>query len=282
MKHLPDIAAPRRLEHYIATPLGRLFVAEHNRGFEQPAIVLWPSIFTDHRIYGGLVERLGARYRFVLIDGPGHGMSDGPTDEFTMEACAQSMMAVMDQLGLDRAIVGGTSWGGITAAHLALAAPERTSALMLINTPFELGERRADLKAWMIAVGARWMPGARIFRDGVAGSFFSEATLRKHTPYLLVFHEMMQNVTRRPFGAAIRSVLLHSEPLKDRISDLSVPTLVIAGRQDAMYPIERQIEAAQRLPLGRFEAVSGKHISVVDCVDEVAAVVDRFVTSVQE
>lgn len=276
MNAMTEIKTAAPVSHAVKTGLGKLHVLEIGAGAE--TIVLWPSIFTDHRIYDGIVARLRPSYRFLLIDGPAHGQSEGGEAEFTMEACAEAMMQVMDDFSLDSAIIGGTSWGRLTAAHLALAAPERAKALVLMNTPMTIDAARPGLRARLIASGARWMLGAATFRNGVAQSFFTPEVMR-HTPaYSIAFHGMLKNADPKRLARAIRSVILRGKPLKDRMADLTVPTLVIAGKADGMYPIGVQAEAALHAPKGRFEPVGGKHISVVERPTEVSDIIRDFIT----
>lgn len=263
------------ISHSVMTDLGRLHVVETGAGLE--TIVFWPSIFTDQRIYDGIVARLGVDYRFLLIDGPAHGQSEGGKTEFTMESCADAMVQVMDHFGLEGAIIGGTSWGGITAAHLALAAPDRAKALVLMNTPMQIDAAHPGLKARFIAGGARWMLGSGAFRNGVAKSFFSPEVLAANPVYSEAFHAMLKTADPSRLATAIRSVILRGAPLKDRMTELTVPTLVIAGKEDDMYPISVQAEAALLAPKGRFEAVGGKHVSVVERPDEVSAILRDFI-----
>lgn len=276
MNAMTDIESAAPVSHAVETELGRLHVAETGTGLE--TIVLWPSIFTDHRIYDDIVARLDTSYRFLLIDGPAHGQSDGVETEFTMDACGAAMAQVMDHFGLISAIIGGTSWGGITAAHLALAAPERAKALVLMNTPMEIDSARPGLKARFIAGGARWMLRSDVFRNGVAKSFFSPEVLETNPTYAGAFHAMLKKANPSRLATAIRSVILRGAPLKDRMSDLAVPTLVIAGKGDEMYPIAAQAEAALLAPKGHFEPVGGKHISAVELPDEVSAILRDFIT----
>lgn len=275
MSAMTQIETAGPIAHIVATDLGRLHVVETGTGPE--TIVLWPSIFTDHRIYDGIVARLGASYRFLLIDGPAHGQSESGETEFTMEACADAMAQVMDHFDVKSAIIGGTSWGGITAAHVALAAPERAKALLLMNTPMKIDARRPGLKARFIAKGARWMLGSNVFRNGVAKSFFSPEVLEANPAYAHAFHVMLKKADPSRLATAIHSVILRGAPLKDRMSDLTVPTLVIAGTEDEMYPIAVQAEAALLASKGHFEPVGGKHISVVERPDEVSAILRDFV-----
>lgn len=87
-------------------------------------------------------------------------------------AIANAFTDVLDHCGLDRAIVGGTSWGGLAAAELALMQPQRVAVLILMNTPFQIDGQRSRL----IALGTRWMLHRRLFRNGVAKSFFNRVT----------------------------------------------------------------------------------------------------------
>jgi 3-oxoadipate enol-lactonase len=260
----------------IPTILGPLAVFPLGPEKAPRTILLWPSIFTDHHIYGALSEILCPRYRLLLVDGPAHGQSPGSTTGFTAAQCAQAMGQILDAFALKRAVVGGTSWGGLAAAELALTAPERVSALILLNTPFGIDGRRPTLKARFIATGARWGLRSRIFRDGVARSFFLPASLARDPAYRAAFHDMLRNAPPRQFAAAIRSVILSGTPLADRAPMIGVPTLVIAGSDDSMYLASQQRESAARIPGADFATVPGRHISVIDAPEAVAEMIDAF------
>lgn len=268
----PPIAASR--SHVVATGLGRLHVVECGSG--PRTLVLWPSIFTDHHIYEGIADRLGDRYRLLLIDGPGHGGSEGPVVPHSIGESANALATVMDAFGLKRGILGGTSWGAMVAAELALRQPERAEAVVLINTPMTIDGRHPGLKARFIALGARYLLKTKFFRDGVADSFFSADVLRQNPTYATTFHAMLERANPRALSAAIRSVLLNGRPLIDRVGELKMPALVIAGKADAMYPMATQTAAAERMPKGRLETVEGKHISVVERPDDVARLIADF------
>lgn len=275
MNSTPQIEPPMGVAHDVLTVLGRLHVVEIGAGSE--TIVLWPSIFTDHHIYDEVVQRLAERFRFLLIDGPGHGRSTGPAAPVTMVQCACAFEAVFDFFGLDTAIVGGTSWGGLAAAELALVSPQRVKAVVLMNTPMEIDERSPKFSARMITFGARWMLGTALFRTGIAKSFFSQRALQANPRYARHFHDMLKWANARQLAAAVRSVLLRGRPLKDRLPGLTMPVLFIAGKSDSMYPIDAQAQAALLAPQGRFETVDGRHISVIEEPDVVAGILTRFV-----
>jgi pimeloyl-ACP methyl ester carboxylesterase len=253
----------------VPTPLGALSVRIVGHG--PGNIVLWPSILTDSHIFDTLAQDLADTATFVLIDGPGHGQSPGTGREFSGAEAGRAMLAVMDALGLRRAVVGGVSWGGLTAAEVAIAAPDRVEALILMNTPMDIDGTRPGFGDRMIAFGARRMVGWKFFRDGVARSFFDPAALRRNAAYHARFHAMLAKADGRKLAAAVRSVILRGVPLRGRLKDLTVPTLVISGIADSLYPVESQAAAALLIPNGRFAPVPGHHISPIDAPDEVAA-----------
>ncbi|MEM6382229.1 MAG: alpha/beta hydrolase [Pseudomonadota bacterium] len=258
----------------VKTTLGSL--ATLVRGQGDRTLVLWPSVFTDHHIFERLADGLEDRYRIILIDGPGHGQSGGPEASFSMAQCATAMLEVMDYHGVEVASVGGVSWGGMVSAHVAVMAPERVERLLLINTPMFLGDSEPALAARLIALGARWMPGSTLFRKGVAGSFFSDKALAANPSYAKAFNAMLKRAKPRALGAAIRSVMLESEPVAPLLPQIAAPTLVIAGENDAMYPIADLRKVSERLPKGRFETVLGKHISPIEAPDDVERLVHEF------
>ena len=258
----------------VPTPLGDLSVRIAGHGPRR--IVLWPSILTDSHIFDVLAEKLADSATFVLIDGPGHGRSPGTGQEFTASDAGRAMLAVMDAMGIRRAVVGGVSWGGLTAAEVALAAPDRAEALILMNTPMDIDGTRPGFGDRMIAFGARWMVGWKFFRDGVARSFFDADMPRRNQAYHARFHAMLAGADRRKLAAAVRSVILRGVPLRGRLKDVSVPTLMITGISDSLYPVESQAEAALRIPNGQFAPVPGHHISPVDAPGDVAMLLHDF------
>ena len=260
----------------VPTPLGDLSVRIMGQGPRR--IVLWPSILTDSHIFDVLAEKLADSATFVLIDGPGHGRSPGTGQEFTGADAGRAMLAVMDAMGIRRAVVGGVSGGGLAAAEVAFAAPDRVEALILMNTPMDIDGRRPGFGDRMIAFGARWMIGWKFFRDGVARRFFDADIPRRNPAYHARFHAMLAGADRRRLAAAVRSVILRGEPLRGMLKDLSVPTLMISGSADALYPLESQAEAALRIPNGRFAPVPGHHISPVDAPQDVAMLLQDFLT----
>jgi len=83
----------------IKTILGPIFVDDHGKP-DQPAALLWPSLFTDHRMWRHQIRALHDNgWRTLATDPPGHGRSSGPGRPFTMDECAEAAIQILDATG---------------------------------------------------------------------------------------------------------------------------------------------------------------------------------------
>ena len=266
---------------HVPTLVGRLAVRDTgpaDAGGE--VLVLWPSILCDHRIYRPQIESWRGRHRLVVIDGPGHGGSGPAPGPFSMARCGQALGEVLDALGIAvPVVVVGTSWGGLVAGEFALAQPRRTRALALLNTPVHTTSGGPGFGDRFVTWGARWIHSTGLYRDGVARAFFLPATRERGGPTLEDFHQHLRDADGAALALSVRSVLVEREPLAPRLRGIAAPTLFVAGRHDAMYPLEGLRSAAATLPRGRFETLDSSHISVVDTPGQATALIDDFLAS---
>ncbi|MEV0293325.1 alpha/beta hydrolase [Nocardia sp. NPDC050710] len=103
-------------------------------GGDGPVVLLAHEFFMDRTMFASQMAALAPEFRIVSWDARGHGRTRDQGLPFTYWTAARDALTVLDHLGADRAVVGGTSQGGFTALRTALIAPERVSALILIST----------------------------------------------------------------------------------------------------------------------------------------------------
>jgi 3-oxoadipate enol-lactonase len=265
----------------VSTSLGKLAVwdtgIQKGAQSSEPPIVLWPSIFSDHVIFSSLIDHWRERRRVILIDGPGHGASEGPKEKtYSMQACAVAVKEILYSKSIQNVVIGGTSWGGLVGGEFAILYPQQTRAVIMMNTPFFMSPEGASMGEKFITWGSGSILGTQLFTNGVARSFFLPATRDAGGEVMAHFHTSLHRSDPQALSTAIRSVLIERTALADRLPQIKAPTLVIAGLQDDMYPLEMQREAVKKLQLGQFEVVDSKHISVVDKPLEVARLIDSF------
>ena len=175
------------------------------------------------------LERSG--HRVVMYDARGHGRSD-PADRYGYDALADDLLAVLDDRGIDRAVLAGASMGAHTLLRLALQQPERAAALVLVTPAFDpdAGERGLD----------RWDALSRGLREGGVEGFL-EAYGEPRVPES--FRETVRTVLRQRLSAhehpeavadALREVP-RSRPFEswDSLAALDLPVTVVASRDEA-------------------------------------------------
>lgn len=122
------------IEHSVSHEGGSLYVLDYPG--EEPAIVLMHGFPDDHRIYDRLLPRLSPR-RAVAFDWLGYGRSDrSDAAGFAPEEHGSELAAVLDELGIARAVLVGHDASGPDAVAFAVAHPQRVAHLVLLNTIF--------------------------------------------------------------------------------------------------------------------------------------------------
>jgi pimeloyl-ACP methyl ester carboxylesterase len=177
------------------------------------------------------LERDG--HRVVLFDARGHGSSTAPSDgDYSYAALSDDLGAVLDGLGLERAVLVGASMGAHTAVRFALERPERVAALALITPAYDPERFPAGL--------TRWDALARGLRErGVEG--FLEAYGVERLPE--AWRETITTVITQRLGThrdllAVADALAavpRSRPFESfsQLATITAPTLVIASRDEA-------------------------------------------------
>lgn len=185
-------------------------------------------------------------YRCVMPNNRGVGGSTLPGGECTLDELAMDSLAVLDDLGIDRAHVLGVSMGGAIAQHLALKAPERVRSLVLGVTWCTQNPYLERLSRFGRATLERLDPTAMV--EGLM--------LFTFTPkFLIDFPDMAAAIealtmeyfsTGEAFYAQMHALLDHD--VEADLAGLDVPTRVLIARRDIMVPPELGRKVAAAIP----------------------------------
>ena len=230
---------------FVGLPNGvRLHVAEAGQG--EPLMLLhgWPQHwYCWHRVVPGLASR----YRLLMPDLRGFGWSDAPGHGYDGPTFAADVVALLDELGLDRVKLIGHDWGGWAAFLLALEHPERLERMLVVNAPPPWPRLSAQLlkslwRTWYVALNATVGP-AVIGRTGYVPWFLGLGGKRH------VFTQTETEIYRRALVEPARArasaglyryyarvavqVLLNKRYERER---LTVPTRLVFGVDDFYVP----------------------------------------------
>jgi 2-succinyl-6-hydroxy-2,4-cyclohexadiene-1-carboxylate synthase len=235
-------------------------------------IVLLHGFGGTCRTWDGVVARLdGERYRPLALDLRGHGAARDALPIGFVECCVDILAAAPGRFALC-----GYSMGGRIAQHVALAAPERISRLVLVSTtaglddPVERAERVASDAALAGRIEretieefvARWRAQPLFAEDPPWVAALARADHRRNDPARL--------------ATAMRALSTGMmEPLWGRLTGLRVPTVVLAGERDRKF-CEIGERLAATLPDARLQIVPGAgHAVHLETPEVVAEVLDR-------
>jgi 3-oxoadipate enol-lactonase len=252
----------------VPTRAGTIAFADEGAGMP---VVLWPSLFSDHRLYAPLLPLLGDRWRTIRVDGPGFGQSEAPRGEVQPDAYAEVVLDLLDTLGLEQAFVAGCSWGGQIAAHLGAKAPDRVSGVLIMNAPLgpSLGGHAFEL--W----GTRWLGATEFWGNGVARSMFSAASQRAHPDRVRAFASAFTSFDKAAAAITARTVLTRFPGLGEVLPRLAVPTTILMGAEDRLYPVERMRPFAALAPNATLEVVpSCGHLAPLEAPEAVVAALE--------
>jgi pimeloyl-ACP methyl ester carboxylesterase len=262
----------------IATKLGPLHVERHGRG---PAVICWPSLFCDVRTLRPLVDELARDHRLLLVDGPGHGGSGGPTRPFTMEDCADAAMTVLDDEGIARAAWIGSAWGGHVGAVAAIRHPDRLLGLAVMNSPMAAWTGRPRALNAFVYWTLRALGRPRALVRSVAEAMIAPARRAERPELVEPIVDCMLVSPRAPFLAAVRSAMLDRPSLVPRLGGIRVPTLFVTGENDPLFPVDAARAQAASIPDVRFEVVPGTaHLSVWEAPERVLPRLRAFLAEI--
>jgi class 3 adenylate cyclase len=236
---------------------GDIAVAYQTCGDSPRDVVLVP-MFSNlvfpwlNRSWSSLYEQLASFSRLIMLDKRGTGLSDRPRDLGTLETRMDDIRAVLDAVGSERASLVGFTEGGQTCALFAATYPERTEALVLVDTPARL-VRTDDYPYGVTA--EEWRAQLRAIREHWGEREYFEAQARSYNPRaddeFVEWFVTCQRFCASP-GAAVAFHRVYGETdLRGVLPTIRVPTLVLyrSSVRPRMLDLAGRIRDARALEL---------------------------------
>jgi 3-oxoadipate enol-lactonase / 4-carboxymuconolactone decarboxylase len=240
---------------FITTNNVRLFYRLEGSA-EKPTIVLSNSIGTDHGTWAPQMADLLDHFRVLRYDARGHGASDTPSGDYSIEMLAKDVLDLTRALGIDKFAFCGLSLGGMTGQWLGANAADRVTTIVIANSSALM----APKSNWDTRRQAVLSGGMAAIADLAIGRFFSAETLASGSPYP---HSVRNTLLgTNPIGYAGCCAAIRDMDQVAMLKNISVPTLVISGDRDVSTPWAGHGETlAREIPGARAVHLSAAHLS---------------------
>jgi len=220
---------------------------------DRPALLLGNSLGTDHALWDAVMPTLIERFRVLRYDMRGHGASDAPAGDYSIERLGRDALAVADAAGATHFSWAGISLGGMVGMWLGVNAPQRVTKLVLSNTGAKL-----DPQIWADRIAKIQAQGMGAIVDAVMQRFFTAGYIeRGDARYATVRNTFLGLDASGYCGccAAIRDM-----DQSETIKRITAPTLVITGTHDLATPAPLGLAIVAAIPGARHASLPVAHL----------------------
>jgi pimeloyl-ACP methyl ester carboxylesterase len=274
---------PKALSKFVGVEGARLHVVIKGSG--QPVVLIHgnPGSCQDwSRLYGPLASR----YQAIAFDRPGHGHSERPNHEdITVAVQARLLHATLKELGVERPILVGHSWGGALALIYALIYPQALSGVVLLAPALYDGEDGVSFLTKLPAipvigdiVNFLFTPllGAWVVREDLKKAFAPHPVPRNYLKTVLSEWTRPRKVKWYSVDDALLNADLRN--FSTQYSGLRLPITIVTGDSDLIVPAEENSGRLHReLPHSELMVLANTgHQIHVTCPDAVVEAIDRI------
>jgi pimeloyl-ACP methyl ester carboxylesterase len=216
------------------------------------------------------IPRIARLRRVVALDLPGFGHSQMPTEPVSMTYYADVIERVCDRLELDGVVLVGNSMGGFIAAEMALRFPTRVERIALVSAAAvsicDFNPVPTSMLAGALAKTPLGTPaGMRAVLARRRARHLAFATIIRHPT--LIAREMLAELTagRGAPGLVAALAAMMNHDLRAELGRISVPALIVHGREDMLVPVSDSFWLRSQLPQARLEIFEDTgHLAMVE------------------
>jgi 3-oxoadipate enol-lactonase len=222
---------------------------------DAPVVVLSNSLGADRGMWNPQVPALAERYRVVTYDTRGHGQSPAPAGPYTIDDLTDDVVALLDEVGIEKAHVVGLSLGGMTGMRLAARDPDRVDRLAVLCT-----SAKTDPQGFLDRAAAVRSGGTAPIASTVVSRWLTPAYAAEHPDLVARLEAMIAGCDDEGYAACAEVVARMD--LREELGRIAAPTLVISAAEDLALPPEHQKAIADGIPGAELLTVSpGAHLA---------------------
>ncbi|NQY55375.1 MAG: alpha/beta hydrolase [Ilumatobacteraceae bacterium] len=243
-------------------------------GGDGPVVVLSHGFLMNHTMFDAQVAALRDEYRVIAWDERGFGDTEFDGQPFTYWDSARDLLALLDHLVIERAVLGGMSQGGFISLRAALLAPERVAGLILLDT--QAGVEAPEIVPAYDQMIETWMSAGPVdeLAEAIAAIIIDDAD--HHPAWISHWRSHPRERIEQPYRC-----LMSRDDITDRLGDIDIPALVVHGDNDTAISMECAEILAEGLPGASGVVVAaGAHAVNMTNPEPVNAAIREFLASI--
>jgi len=222
-------------------------------GGDGTPVILAHGFLMDREMFVHQVAALRDRYRVITWDERGFGLTEYDGEPFSYWDSAADCLGLLDHLGIERAVVGGMRQGGFLSLRVALTAPERVRALVLLDT--QAGTEDPEALPGYEMMRDTWLAAGPVDElvEAIAGLIISDPEV--NPVWIAKWKQRGNDFIQQPFAT-----LVTRDDVTDRLGEITCPALVVLGTEDISISMDRaEVLAAGLSGCKGVVAVGGAH-----------------------
>ena len=248
-------------------------------GSEGPPLLLLHSFLCSTEMWRAQIAHCSSARRVIALDLRGHGRSSPVSGSFTLYDMVDDAIGLLDHLGIDKAVWGGLSIGGMIAMRATLRYPSRVAALMVLDS--HAGRELASVRIKYAALAAlvRTLGIASVVRP-VLKLMFGVTSFRRRPDLLAEWRVRFMAVDAASM-LLVLDALVGRDSVVEELATIAVPALVLVGKEDLALPPARSREIAAHITDAEFfEVPAAGHLSTLEEPEVINEAIERFLQKV--
>ncbi|MFT4022043.1 MAG: 3-oxoadipate enol-lactonase [Acinetobacter sp.] len=235
-----------------------VYVEDSIEGGENAPVVLFSnSLGTDHTMWQAQVDVLKTHFKVITYDTRGHGQSD-VIENTTLQNLAEDAVDILDALNITKAHFCGISMGGITALYLGIHHASRFLSITVANSAAKIGTE----EAWLTRADSVEKQGLADLVTSTHTRWFSAAFDYQQNALAQSTIESLANTPAQGYANACRA--LAYADVRDQLNQITIPTLIIAGRYDPVTTTADASWIQQHIQGSELQEIPASHLSNIE------------------
>lgn len=231
----------------------------------KPVVMMSHSLGCSLHMWDPQMDALARDYKVVRLDMRGHGLSDVTAGPYTLDGLADDVIAVMDQLNIDKAHWVGLSIGGMIGQSLLLRYPDRFLKAVLCDTSSVVPS--SALPTWNERIEKVNAAGLESIADATMERWFTQGFLASSNPACETIRSQFVQTSDAGYVACCHAIMQLN--YIERLSEIKTPVCLVVGAEDVATPVAASEAIHERIAGSELHILdNASHLSNVEQTEE--------------